>query len=297
MNKICTIIVTHKGIDWIEKCLKSLATSTICSCVTVLDNASNDAIENLIRQNFPDVNFIQMRKNIGFGAANNIAIKKALSPKADYIFLLNQDAWIEADTIEKLIKVSEKNKQYGVLSPFHLNYEGAENEKYFNDWVLKQYTPDYLRDKEKMHLKEVYATSFVHAACWLLPIETIESVGLFDPLFFHTGEDNDYIQRLHAKGKLAGIVPGAIVYHNGTNDGLVKPTENVRFLINQSLLLLKDPRATTSGALVLFFKQFLTIHLRGLNRPLAKAYRKNFLRLPAIIKSRKKQKRKYAYVR
>ena len=61
---------------------------------------------------------------MGFGEANNIGIKSSIKQGADYVFLLNQDAWIEKDTIKILLSVITKNENIGIASPIHLNGSG-----------------------------------------------------------------------------------------------------------------------------------------------------------------------------
>ena len=252
--KIIAIVVTYKGEKWIDKCLDSLLYSTVPVQVLVIDNASGDNTVNLIRQKYPTVEIIETSANLGFGKANNIGLKKALEQGADYVFLLNQDAWVEKDCIEKLVGVADVNKGYGIISPFHYNYDGSAPEKYFNDWVIGHYTAGYTNDLHLKQVKRLYPSAFIHAAAWLLPVSTIKKVGGFDPLFFHTGEDNDYVQRLFVKHLKIGFVPAALVYHEGTNEGLVNPAENITFKINQALLKFKNPQASLKGALLLFFK-------------------------------------------
>lgn len=282
--------------QWIEKCLTSLSQSSAPTKIIVIDNASTDGTVAFIQQNFPEVELILSDKNLGFGAANNIGLRKALDENADYIFLLNQDAWVEPNTIENLIEVAEKNKEYGIVSPFHFDYEGRVPEPYFKEWVMAHYTKDLESDWNSGNTKEIYSTSFVHAACWLMPISTIKRVGGFDPLFFHYGEDNDYVQRTKFQNIKIGIVPSAKFYHLGTNEGLKDPKKNVSFLINQGIVLFKNPSASNMGALFLFFKQLLKVFSKGFNNPLSQAYRFNLTRLPKMMKSRLHQKSSNAYL-
>lgn len=294
---IYAIVVTHNGTKWIERCFSSLIESSVTIQVLTIDNASSDDTVALIREKFPQVSVIETGTNLGFGKANNIGLKKALEENADYVFLLNQDAWVESSTVEKLIEVAELNKEYGIVSPFHLSYDGKTIEKYFNDYVLGHYTLNYLPDKSKNQLKTIYPSNFIHAACWLMSIGTVKLIGGFDPLFFHYGEDNDYVQRLLFRKKLIGFVPDTFVYHFGLNEGLNKPKENINFLINENTLLLKNPKASSMGALLLFFRQFIKI---AMNRPtdivLFRAYKYNLKRLIKIFKSRRSQKQSLAYL-
>ncbi len=98
--------------QWIKRCLNSLKNSTLKVSTVVIDNGSIDGTQAYIQNHFPEVDFIQSKTNLGFGQANNIGIKKAYDNQADYVFLLNQDAWIDHnDTIENLVKTAVKKSQ------------------------------------------------------------------------------------------------------------------------------------------------------------------------------------------
>ena len=63
-------------------------------------------------------------------------------------------------------------------------------------------------------LKEVYDTKYVNAAAWLLPRKTLETVGGFDPIFSHYGEDDNYIHRVIFHGMKIGVCPFSVVVHD-----------------------------------------------------------------------------------
>lgn len=71
-----------------------------------------------------NIKLIESNENLGFGRANNLGISLALKSKSDFIFLLNQDTVIGNDTIEKLLEVSIKNPEFGILSPIHSDGKG-----------------------------------------------------------------------------------------------------------------------------------------------------------------------------
>ena len=114
---------------WYDKSFSSLLMSSVPVNVLVIDNASTDGTIDYIRKHFPNIHLIESKENLGFSKANNIGIKYAIEKNADYIFLLNQDAWVETDTIEKLLQTFLHNKMVGIASPIHLNgtYAGLDS--------------------------------------------------------------------------------------------------------------------------------------------------------------------------
>ncbi len=213
---VFVIVITYNGKYWIDRCFTSLRDSEIPLTVVMVDNLSNDDSVSYIKMNYPEVVQICLNENKGFGYANNIGIKYAINNGAEYIFLLNQDAWIEVNTMSKLIEISKKHREYGVLSPLHLNAQKNNFEKglltYLND--SKFNNVDFISDLYFKRLDEVYDVKYVNAAAWLLPIETIKIVGGFDPLFFHYGEDDNYMQRVVFHGMKIGICPNIYIVHD-----------------------------------------------------------------------------------
>ena len=126
---------------------------------------------------------------------NNVGIKKAFDNKAEYVFLLNQDAWLEKETIEKLIDIAVKYPEYGIISPMQMNGTGVGLDLNFSRILSDEYTAGFTNDLYMKQLKPVYDTSFVMAAMWLITRHCYNTVGLFEPLFPHYGEDSDYLKK------------------------------------------------------------------------------------------------------
>jgi GT2 family glycosyltransferase len=217
--KTQAIIVTYNGMKWLEHCLNSLLNSSIPIEIIVIDNYSIDGTVDYIKSNFKSIVLIEQKENLGFGKANNIGLAYALKCQADYVFLLNQDACVDINTIEVLINTGKKYKDYGIISPIHLDYSGKSLEYYFYKFMAssasKSFYSDYVLTNE---IKNIYEVPFIQAAAWLLPINTLKKIGGFDPLFFHYGEDDNYCQRVLFHNMKIGIVPGAFIKHDSNTN-------------------------------------------------------------------------------
>ena len=233
--KIFVIIVTYKGKRWYDKCFGSLRESTIPVQVVVVDNTPGEEDAEYIKVQYPEVHLIKTNENLGFGRANNIGMRYALDKGSDYVFLLNQDAWIEPDTIEKLVDVAEQYPEYGIISPIHLNAERTainmrlgignfnRNEQLLSDMYLNR-------------IQDIYGTNYVNAAAWLLPTKTLEIVGGFDPVFFQYGEDDNYLNRTIYHGLKIGVCPKTRVIHDHQDSAL----SNTKNQLRQKQFLLVD---------------------------------------------------------
>jgi len=101
------------------------------SKVLAIDNSEQEANENknFIQKSYPEIDFSWAGKNLGFGRAFNIMIKKASAMGAEYFLVLNPDVILEPDAIEKLVAVMEGDKTLGSASPKILKWDFSENKK------------------------------------------------------------------------------------------------------------------------------------------------------------------------
>lgn len=231
--KVAVIIVTFNGEQWMENCISSLMHSTIPLDVIIIDNQSTDGTVPYIKKKFSQIHLISSPKNLGFGKANNIGLKKALKENYDYAFLLNQDAWIEPDTIEILVNLHQQHPAYGILSPMHLNKEKTSLDKKFAHFISRSGNLKFLSDLLLPHRQQddIYPVDFVNAAAWLISRDCLKTVGGFDPLFPHYGEDNDYINRVIHYGFKVGFTPNTFIVHD--REGYVKQPDMHRSFANQ----------------------------------------------------------------
>lgn len=207
--KICTVIVSYNFAKWIKPCLSSLQNSSIPTDVIVVDNASIDDTCKIIEEDYPWVVLFRNTDNLGFGKANNLGFQYAIANGYNYVFLLNQDAWIDSDTISKLIDVSQRYPHYGILSPVHLNGKGDKLDFGFATYSSLKSIGDI--DNVKT---EVVDCKFINAAMWLVPVSLLKRVGGFAPIFPHYGEDVDYCHRVLYHNFRIGYVKDALGYHD-----------------------------------------------------------------------------------
>ena len=232
MDRVFIIVVTYNGMEWYERCFSSFRSSTIPVTTVVVDNDSHDGTVDYIQREFPEIIVIKSPENLGFGKANNIGIRYALDHGADYVFLLNQDAWIDPDALEILVSIHQKYPKYGLLSPMHLNVDRTGLVMKF---FCRQPTNGRLiTDLYLNQLSDVYNTKYIHAAAWLLPKQTLQTIGGFDPIFHHYAEDDDYLNRLRYHRMKIGVCPAARIVHD--HHSRTQSPEAVRYRHRQTML-------------------------------------------------------------
>lgn len=244
--KIYSIVVTYNGQEWIEKCLNSLLNSSIVTDIIIIDNCSTDQTIEIINSKFKNCHLIQNEENLGFGKANNIGLSLALENNADFAFLLNQDAWVKKDTIEKLIIAQRNEPEYAVISPIQLNKDGSGLEVLFSQFIAPNKCPKLYSDIYVKNVKPtIYGIEFVNAAAWLITKKCMNEIGGFSPIFYHYGEDNNYCFRVHFHGLKVGVLATTEIFHaKETYDSQLEHEDLVKE--RQKLMLYSDPSRYTA---------------------------------------------------
>jgi N-acetylglucosaminyl-diphospho-decaprenol L-rhamnosyltransferase len=168
--------------------------------VFVIDNASKDNSVELISTKFPDITLIENKENVGFGRANNQALSLV---KGDYILLLNTDAFVAADTLQKSINYMQSNPRCGILGARLLSRNGEQQPscRYFptpfNLFVervgLRYLLPQIkLVDDVNFNAELTQSCDWVPGCYYMVRKQVVNDVGLFDPLYFLYSEEVDH---------------------------------------------------------------------------------------------------------
>jgi len=216
-NNILVVIVAYNSMKWIKRCYDSLRNSSIPCDVITIDNGSTDGTQQFLQDNYPEVELHISNKNLGFGKANNIGLQKALDEGYQFVYLLNQDAWVFPDTFSNLINTSQQQPEFGILSPMQLQADGVHFDNNFATNVIGQHQKSRPLLSEDLFFgrqEDVYNVTFVMAAHWLITRKCLEKVGGFSPTFFHYGEDDNYLLRAQYWKFKIGIVPKAQAVHD-----------------------------------------------------------------------------------
>lgn len=284
-RSVYAIIVTYNGSHWIRQCLDSLLEDISAAHIIVFDNNSTDNTVGLIKKNYPSVQLFPQSNNLGFGRANNLGIKQAIDQGAEYLLLLNQDAWLEAGTLQGMKEVLEANSEIAILSPYQ--YDGSKTKP---DHLFSMYL------KKKVDQKnELAIVPFVNAAIWLMPKRTIEIIGGFDPLFPHYGEDVDYVNRCRYRKLKVAIQTKLKGYHDRDSSKTPSLRKRKYFEFINALVELKDINTHLLGSLLAFVIRTLRYFFAAMFKGWLSSAKQDLLTLtkvvwllPQILVSRKK---------
>jgi len=191
--------------------------------IIVVDNASIDGSIEALKNAFSNhIRIIESRENLGFGRANNLAIKQTNSK---YIFLLNTDTLLMNNAIKILFDFMEQNPDIGVAGGNLYDAEGKpihsfkpklfklENaflsvfKRVFKRCIKQTRIDDF--NYSKMNKKVGYITG----ADMFIRRIALKASGLFDEDFFMYFEDAELTNRLAKNGWHSYSVPSAKIFH------------------------------------------------------------------------------------
>lgn len=121
---VSVVIVNYNVREFLDQALRSLerAKKGLRVEVFVVDNDSVDDSLEMVRTCYPDVHVIANQENVGFGTANNQAIRQA---KGRYLFILNPDTIVQEDTLETFVQFMDTHPEAGAVGCMILNPDGT----------------------------------------------------------------------------------------------------------------------------------------------------------------------------
>lgn len=208
MTAVEIVIPAFDGGQQLLSCISAvLASKGLRTSVVVVDNASTDGSIELAMREFPEVAFLKNQLNRGFAAACNQGIALAFERCAEFVMVLNQDAFLEPDTLASMVQLAHDYPTAAAIGcrtlstgtaggqPGTLLYNGA-----WKGWpALWQRVPGIARVDVSLDQRP-RQVDFVWGHAMLLRCESLRDVGLFDSAFVFYMEDLDLCDRLQQAG-------------------------------------------------------------------------------------------------
>jgi GT2 family glycosyltransferase len=163
---------------------------------------------------YPNTRLLISDKNLGFAGGNNWGIRQA---KGDFIFIVNNDTELEADTIDQLLLAFKENAQIGVVCPKIKYFADRRIIQYAGFRPMNPYTgrTSTIGDLEPDNGQYNVAgpTQAAHGCAMMVKREVIEKTGMFPEKFFLYYEEWDWSARIRKAGYLIWYQPLATIYH------------------------------------------------------------------------------------
>jgi len=237
------VIVNYNTRQLLDDCLASIVAAEAPAGgleVIVVDNASSDGSQALVREKYPAVQLIASEENRGFSAANNLGMDVA---NGRTILFLNSDTRLEPDALVKPLAYLDQQPKVGALT-VRLIYPTGERDpdnhrgfptpwnaichfsglsKLFpNDPRFNGYFQSY-KNMQETHPVDVIAGSYM-----LMPMALCRELGGWDETYFFYGEDIDFCYRIREAGYQIIYYPHVEVLHyKGASSGLRKESAKI----------------------------------------------------------------------
>jgi GT2 family glycosyltransferase len=222
--ELSVLIVNYRAREELQSCLKSLYENTRIRPmeVIVVDNASDDGSVAMLEEDFPEVKVIASQENLGFGRANNVAMRKA---RGRFYLLLNNDTIVRPGAIDTMVQLIKERDDVGIIGPLLRNEDGTVQISYGDmvglrtEMQQKRLSARYESgDRWAQHAVAQMSESeadvdWVSGACLLLRPELAGKKILFDESFFMYLEDVDLCARVRELGYRILFTPDAEIVH------------------------------------------------------------------------------------
>jgi hypothetical protein len=232
--QLSVIVVSFNTRDLLRECLQSLLAEcarnpvNVTAEILVIDNASRDQSPEMVEQEFSHlatpVRLIRSQVNLGFGGANNLAIREA---RGRYIVLLNSDAFLASGALIRAWEHMEQSPSTGFGGARLVSREGAlqpSARRFHTIWrdamVLFGLAARFPKSRIFSSLDRTWAdpelaaeVDWVPGAFMIIRRKVLSEVGFFDPRFFLYYEETDLCRRAKSAGFRISYWPDVVVTH------------------------------------------------------------------------------------
>lgn len=238
------IIVGWNNKPLLEECFKSVQKQTYKQHSTVyVDNGSTDGSVAFVKRNFTDVQIVEPGENLGFAIGNNLGIIDAFkNPDCRYVVLLNSDARLAEDWLDKLLDFAQSHPQGASFqSPTYDYYDHAvlDSRGITIDHFGRAVQLGHRETKPLLKTQKVFG---VNAAAALFSRDFLDhqvfGKDYFDSDMWMYLEDVDLAARAILTGWDNWLVNRSQAYHMGSASSSKNPGFSIYMAYRNNLLLL-----------------------------------------------------------
>lgn len=252
---VYAIIVNWNGKKDTQVCLSSLRKvqkKNVELHIVVVDNGStNDSVAVLTRE-FPEVKILETGKNLGFTGGNNFGIRYALREGADYVWLLNNDTFVDRHVLSALHAFDDPS--VGIVGSkiyfapgrefHHDRYVQKDRGRVFwyaggiVDWANMYAAHRGVDEVDRGQYDEAGETPFITGCSMMIKKEVIDRIGELDDRYYLYLEDLDYCLRSREAGFRLIYAPSSVLWHvnAGSSARPGNPLHEYYFTRNRLLL-------------------------------------------------------------
>lgn len=243
------VIINWNSAAFVRACLQTVYSGTkgYDFEVIIVDNASFDECEEIVRSEFPATRFIGSAINLGFAKANNLGAGAA---KGRNLLFLNPDTEVMGDALCHMVSFLDARADAGVVGCRLLNTDLSLQTSCVQPFpsILNQaLDTEYLRRAfPKLHLwgtnalltsEQSAEVEVISGACLMIKSEVFEAVGQFTSNYFMYAEDSDLCFKVKEAGWKNYYLSDVSVVHHGGRSSDKKPESNFASIMMRESLM------------------------------------------------------------
>ena len=207
----CSIVIYHNPVDEIKNAIRSFLSAANNALLYLVDNSGDDSLRFLFESYSPQVKYVYNGRNLGYGAAHNIAINKILDTSKFHL-VLNPDVAFDSSVLTRLEKFMETHSDIGLVMPKVL-YPTGEMQHLCKmlpspaHLFLRRFIPNSLKhffkktlDRYELKNRDYNAimeTPNLSGCFMFIRTDVFNKVGMFDERYFLYLEDTDLCRRIN----------------------------------------------------------------------------------------------------
>lgn len=220
MNDIIAIVVTYNRAPLLDECISALLSSTHCTDILVVDNASTDDTKLVVEKYSDVIHYINTGANLGGAGGYNIGLKKAYEMGYSYFWLMDDDTIVKHDSLERIIRCAELlHDEWGFISSKAVWYDG-------NYCTMNYHSIDGSWEKD-VHLfsKGIIRIKAATFVSFFVRKEVVADIGLPIKEYFIWGDDTEYSLRISKKYPSYYCNDSVVVHKMKRNQGTSQISE------------------------------------------------------------------------
>lgn len=214
---LVSVIILHFGHpDVTEECLAAvLAQSHSGIEVFLVNNGSNQMLEEVTSLSDERVTLLVGDKNKGYAAGNNDGIRLS---SGEFVVVINNDVILPEKWIEKML-VAWPGPEWGLLSPCIVKY-GSDHLLQYSGFteVTKLTGRNRVIGAGEQWIPEekVVETAYAHGSAMMASRAAIDLVGMIPEQYFLHYEELDWSEKMKRAGLKVGVYHGVEAPHYGS---------------------------------------------------------------------------------
>jgi len=209
------VVLHYQGPDHTRACLQSLRALKYGNFnVLLIDNGSPDRSGDALAAEFPEFSYKRMTDNLGFAGGCNAGAQESIGRGAEWVWFLNNDAWVEPDTLSVLMSSAGKHAEAAALGAVVYTPSGDGYVPNGGGEIDFRRGKTYERKRAEPGA-DTLPCEWLSGCNLLVNSQKFQSVRGFDEQYFLYFEDTDLCLRLRRAGWQCLLVPAARVEHAG----------------------------------------------------------------------------------